>query len=94
MLSTVYETCYDAGVPVEVQNVHKRTTLLDESHKLTEQQYETLWTAMERGYYRIPRNVTRKGFAAELGISHPTVSERLRRGHRSLVETGLTSPSE
>ncbi len=94
MLSTVYESCHDEDIPIEVQNVHKRTTLLDESHKLTEQQYETLRSAMNRGYYEIPRKVTTKDLAEELGVSHQAVSERLRRGHRSLVETGLTSPRE
>ncbi len=93
-LSTVYESCQDTGIPIEVQNVHKRTTLLDESHKLTEQQYETLRSAMDRGYYEIPRKATTKDLAEELGVSHQAVSERLRRGHRSLVETGLTAPSE
>ncbi|WP_435154442.1 helix-turn-helix domain-containing protein [Haladaptatus sp. DFWS20] len=92
-LSTTYEFCQDAGFSVEIQNVHERTTLLKESHRLTTQQYETLRSAIDRGYYDIPRKVTTEDLADELGISHQAISERLRRGHRSLVESGLSSPN-
>lgn len=94
LLSAVYNSCHDAGVPIEVQNVHKRTTMLNDSQKLTEHQHETLQSAMERGYYDIPRKVTTKDLAEELGVSHQAISERLRRGHRCLVETSLSSASE
>ncbi|MFB9806340.1 helix-turn-helix domain-containing protein [Haladaptatus pallidirubidus] len=90
--STVYESCRDAGFPVEVKNVHEQTTLLKDSRGLTTQQYETLQTAIDRGYYDIPRNATTEDLAEELGVSHQAISERLRRGHRSLVEHGLSSP--
>ncbi|WP_266077768.1 helix-turn-helix domain-containing protein [Haladaptatus caseinilyticus] len=93
-LSTIYESCHDADLPVEVQNVRERTTLLKESHRLTTQQYETLRSAIDRGYYDIPRKVTTEDLADELGISHQAISERLRRGHRSLVESGLSSPDK
>ncbi|MFH5841134.1 helix-turn-helix domain-containing protein [Haladaptatus sp. CMAA 1909] len=90
ILSRLYESCHDADVPLEVQNVQERTTMVDDPHELTQQQHETLRSAMKRGYYEIPRKVTTTDLAEELGVSHQAVSERLRRGHRSLVETGLS----
>ncbi|WP_049970272.1 helix-turn-helix domain-containing protein [Haladaptatus cibarius] len=66
-LSSVYESCRDAGYPVEIQNVHEQTTLTENSRGLTTQQYETLQTAIDRGYYDIPRNATTEDLADELG---------------------------
>jgi len=90
ILSEMYESCHEADVPVEVQNVQERTTMVDDPHELTPQQHETLQSAMKRGYYEIPRKVTTTDLAEELGVSHQAVSERLRRGHRSLVENSLS----
>jgi DNA-binding transcriptional ArsR family regulator len=90
ILSEIYDTCHENDVPIEVQNVQERTTMVDDPHELTQQQHETLRSAMKRGYYEIPRKVTTTDLAEELGVSHQAVSERLRRGHRSLVESGLS----
>ncbi|ODR82855.1 DNA-binding protein [Haladaptatus sp. W1] len=66
--------------------------MVTEQHELTEQQHETLRSAMEWGYYEIPRRATATDLAEELGVSHQAISERLRRGHRCLVERGLPTP--
>ncbi|EFW93068.1 DNA binding domain-containing protein [Haladaptatus paucihalophilus DX253] len=66
--------------------------MVTEPHERTEQQHETLRSAMDRGYYEIPRRMTTTDLAEELGVSHQAVSERLRRGHRCLVEHGLPTP--
>ena len=64
---------------------------------LTETQYETICKAHELGYFDVPRGVTLKELAAELGISHQALSERLRRSHAALVSAELserTAPIE
>ncbi|ELZ20371.1 helix-turn-helix domain-containing protein [Natrinema limicola] len=64
---------------------------------LTETQYETVCKAHELGYFDVPRGVTLKELAAELGISHQALSERLRRSHAALVSAELserTAPIE
>ncbi|WP_264780837.1 helix-turn-helix domain-containing protein [Haladaptatus sp. T7] len=66
--------------------------MVTEPHELTEQEHETLRSAMERGDYEISRWVTTTGLDEELGVSHQAVSEQLRRGHRCLVEHGLPTP--
>jgi len=52
---------------------------------LTDAQAEVLQVAFERGYFEVPRGCSAEDIAAELDISTQAVSERLRRGHRSLV---------
>ncbi|WP_254764301.1 helix-turn-helix domain-containing protein [Natrinema marinum] len=64
---------------------------------LTETQYETIYKAHELGYFDVPRGVTLKELASELGISHQALSERLRRSHAALVSAELsdrTAPME
>lgn len=56
--------------------------------------YETLTTALELGYYRIPRDITSSELAAELDVSHQALSERFRRAHRSLIETEFLTTDE
>lgn len=53
---------------------------------LTDQQYEALRIAYERGYFDIPRHASLEDIAAELEISASSVSERLRRAQTELIE--------
>lgn len=57
---------------------------------LTPQQRDAMVTAVESGYYDIPRAATLREVATDLDISHQTLSEHLRRGTRKLVESTLT----
>lgn len=56
---------------------------------LTPEQLETLRTAVEEGYYRVPREITTRDLAERLGSSHQSVSELLRRGTENLVTAML-----
>lgn len=51
----------------------------------------TLRAALDAGYYEVPRETDLKGLAADLGISHQALSERLRRAHRRTASLALTS---
>ncbi|WP_226038998.1 helix-turn-helix domain-containing protein [Natrinema sp. DC36] len=53
---------------------------------LSDPQREALRTAYESGYFDIPRRTSLAEIAAELDISASSVSERLRRAHRQLIE--------
>lgn len=57
---------------------------------LSEEQYLTLVTAIDGGYYDIPRGIDIQGLAEEFDISHQAVSERLRRAHKTFIKNGLT----
>jgi predicted DNA binding protein len=56
---------------------------------LTEKQYEMIMSAYDRGYYAVPRGTNLKELARQLDISHQALSERLRRGHETLVANML-----
>lgn len=56
---------------------------------LTTRQYEALYEAWRLGYFDVPRSVALQDVAAELGISQQAASERLRRGHETLVREFL-----
>lgn len=53
---------------------------------LTDRQREALRTAYELGYFEIPRRSSLDDIAAELDITPPSVSERLRRAQTQLIE--------
>jgi predicted DNA binding protein len=57
----------------------------------TDAQREALTTACTRGYYDIPRRATMAEVATELGISSQALSERLRRGTKSIIKYRFTS---
>lgn len=61
---------------------------------LTEPQRETLTRAVQGGYYSIPRRMSTKDLAEELGISDQTVTERLRRAIVTIVENTLMAEAE
>lgn len=88
-LSRTYEYCEENGLTFDLLNIYH----LEDGRKgrfgLTEEQQTTLTVAHERGYYQVPRGATAEDLAEELEISHQAVSERLRRGHGSLVENTL-----
>ncbi|WP_246998166.1 helix-turn-helix domain-containing protein [Halosolutus gelatinilyticus] len=53
---------------------------------LTPAQEECIRTALEMGYFTIPRETSSEAVAAELGISKSAFLERLRRGEAALFE--------
>jgi len=61
---------------------------------LTPRQRESLVAAWENGYFEIPREISSNELAGELGISHQTLSELLRRGMNKLVKSQLVTPAQ
>jgi len=56
---------------------------------LTSIQSQTLVNASQRGFFEIPRECTLEELADESDITHQALSERLRRGMESLVDSTL-----
>ena len=85
-VSATYDSCEEYDVTIE------QIYPLDDApslggFQLTDEQFATVRTAVERGYYEVPRRTTLSELASEMDVSHQALSERLRRGHRSLIET-------
>ncbi|WP_135853788.1 helix-turn-helix domain-containing protein [Halorussus salinus] len=90
-VSQTHAFCRERDVAADVEQIHD----LDGrdgggQHGLTAEQYEAVTTALETGYYEVPRGSSARDLAADLDISHQALSERLRRGHGNLVANALT----
>lgn len=89
-LSRFRERCADAGISLDVLRVSTPASTDDGPwYGLTCPQREALVTAVERGYYEIPRRISTKELADELAISDQATTERLRRGIDELVRHTL-----
>lgn len=88
-LSRAYDFCQENGLSLDIQRIYDVDDGKQGRFSLTEDQEETITTAYERGYYDVPRGVSLSDFAEELDVSHQALSERIRRGHKTLVENSL-----
>ena len=87
--------CEANGVQFDLLEVSDSDGLQDtQQFGLSDVQAETLLTALERGYYSVPRQANLEELAAPLDVSHQAVSERLRRGVGSLIEHTVTEQLE
>lgn len=94
-VSAFRDSCREAGIAFDIDRVFNPTER--DAHPwygLTEPQRETLAHAVEQGYYDIPRRVSTKALAADLGVSDQAVTERLRRAIATLVENTLAAVDE
>ena len=78
-------------IPIDIAMVHALLPIQGNSYELTETQREALVLAYERGYFNTPREASLEEIAAELGITQQSLSSRLRRGYRRLIQATLTS---
>jgi predicted DNA binding protein len=84
-LCRVHDRLVDRGVSVDLRRVTDVTADSPTETHLTPEQEEALAAALDRGYFEIPREISMEELAAELGISHQALSERLRRAYETLV---------
>ncbi|MFB6112664.1 MAG: helix-turn-helix domain-containing protein [Halodesulfurarchaeum sp.] len=82
------------GEPFAVQQIYEQTKPRQPEFGLTPKQREVLVTAVEQGFFDIPRRITLDELAAELGVSTSALSERLRRGMATLIEMTLVIERE
>ena len=83
--------CQDHDIPIEITAVHSLLPVQEDGYELTDTQREALVLAYEMGYYDSPRAVSLEEVGAELDISQQSLSSRLRRGNRRLIERTLAS---
>jgi hypothetical protein len=87
--SSTHEFCDTHGIDFEIHSIRELEGEPAGRFGLTDEQYEVLATATEKGYFKVPREVTLEALAEEFGVSHQAVSERLRRAIDGLVEDAL-----
>lgn len=92
-VSTTYDCCREYGVDLSIRRVNGMDGVTDSIEngrvELSDKQQEALTAAFETGYYRIPREMTLGELADSLGVSHQALSERIRRGHQTLISSTL-----
>ena len=85
-----FECCADLdGVTASLLRLYETDANEDRPYGLSRRQLETLRIAFESGYFDIPRDAALDDLATELGVSDNAISERLRRGMRSILEATL-----
>ena len=89
-LSATNEYAKESEFTLDVKRIYGVDGFEKAQYDLTEEQHDALSTAVEQGYYEIPREVSATELAAELGISHQALSERFRRASKNLVTSALT----
>lgn len=96
-LSELGDRLADHGVEYDLAEVTSETD--GDERVLTPRQREVLRAAVERGYYKVPRDLTLTELAGELGVAKASASDTLARAERRVVEwfaerklAGATSP--
>ena len=90
MASETFQTWCDAGADVSLSRVGSLSCRGDDTGGLSATQHTTIAQAFQTDYYDVPRGTTLEELATEFEVSHQAVSERLRRGHFTLVERMLS----
>ncbi len=80
--------CRKLGVDLTLRAVYNPHPPVD-GGSLTPAQREALRVASDRGYFKIPREVTLRELAEHFGVSEQAISQRLRRGLDTLVTGSL-----
>ncbi|WP_435154389.1 bacterio-opsin activator domain-containing protein [Haladaptatus sp. DFWS20] len=88
------EACDDASISYEVRRIYSFSNLPIQQYDLTEEQREALVTALESGYFRVPREASLSEIAETLDISPQAASGRLRRGLERVLDSTLFPPEE
>lgn len=79
------DACLDNDVRIDLLRLYNPRSP-PESSPLSEEQTEALLRSYERGYWDIPRETDLGSLGESLGISDTAVSQRLRRGVKTLIE--------
>ncbi|WP_276260658.1 helix-turn-helix domain-containing protein [Haloglomus litoreum] len=83
-------TAIPDDIRVTVEEVGRYTPgRKDARELLTDRQREIFETAVDRGYYRIPRGITQTELAEELDLAPSTVDEHLRKAESTMLSSIL-----
>ena len=93
-LSAFQEACFEEGISLDIRRVvHNPDS--DDGHDqafvgVTDKQREALTLALERGYFKVPREHSATELSDELGISRQAYSRRLQRAQQSVFTNLFT----
>lgn len=84
-------TVRERGYTFELLDLFEPGSPRQTGGEVTPAQRDVLVTAVERGYYKIPRETSTRELAEELDITHQSVSETLRRGTENVITSHLVT---
>ena len=91
VLSDFQEYCTEKDISYELNRIQEQEQpMASAQYDLTPTQRETLITALEEGYYEVPRAVTMRELADRMGVSQQTLSNRFRAAYDNLITSTLT----
>jgi predicted DNA binding protein len=85
-ISKTLDYATTVGMDLTVVSIFEMREGREGRYGLTHDQYEALTLAARRGFYKIPREVNLEELSEELGVSHQSLSERLRRAQHTLCQ--------
>lgn len=85
-LKRFVDACRERDIRFDLVSLREWRDAEDPEFGLTDTQRETLRTALEVGYFEIPRDESLTDLADRLGVSDTAASQRLRRGLSALLE--------
>lgn len=89
LVSSFQDHFTERGYEFEVNQLYSPTSSRQREYGLTPEQYDTLVTAVQKGYFNIPRSITNTELADTLGISSNATSQRIRRASTNLIQNTL-----
>jgi len=93
-VSKTYDYAKEHGMSLTLAAIYEMSDERSGRFGLTEEQNEALTLATERGFFKVPREVDLQELSDELGISHQSLSERLRRAQHTINTNALLMGSE
>lgn len=85
------ERVRDRDIDISIRRIFQSDSASDIGYGLSEKQRDALRTALDAGYYAIPREADLGAVADRLGISRQATSERLRRAVATLARDTVGS---
>lgn len=89
-LQDASECCEQYELPLTIKAIRSLDADQQTQYGLTSVQHETLIHAHQQGYFNVPREISLQELAEQMDISHQALSERLRRGHNTLINATLS----
>ncbi|WP_185715487.1 helix-turn-helix domain-containing protein [Halocatena pleomorpha] len=90
---TATECCERYGLSVTIDTIRSLDSDRMVQCGLTPAQHRVLTQACRHGYFDVPRKIGLEELADKMSVSHQALSERLRRGHDTLIRSTLIETS-
>lgn len=89
-VSTTSDFCAEYDIELDFERIYELSESIRRGrYGLTDEQYRTITAAYDGGYYDVPRETNLTDIAESRDVSHQALSERLRRGHKTLIQNTL-----